>query len=236
MEMDKFGIAHMSGHYITDKLSQNTPCRGLCRDIICLMKMIIGIDEVGRGPLAGPVTVCAVFCEEKQYQKLKKSKLLPRSGKDSKKLSEKEREEYSKILKSLKNGNKFFYAITHISNKIIDQKGISHAIKFAIEKNLKSLNVNDQPRILLDGGLKAPSNFKNQKTIIKGDEKEKIIAWASILAKVSRDKIMRKSHAKYLPYNFHINKGYGTLSHRMAINKHGICDFHRVSFCKNLID
>ena len=196
------------------------------------MKYIIGIDEVGRGPLAGPVTVCAVLCEEEVYKNLKKDKTLPKVGRDSKKLSPKQREEYSEVIKR----KKIKYSIVHISNKVIDKKGVSFAIKSAIKKCLDKLEIrNLKLEIILDGGLKAPIEFKSQKTIIKGDEKEKIIAWASILAKVSRDKLMEKSHKKYPKYDFHIHKGYGTRLHRESIKKNGLSEIHRMSFCKNFV-
>ena len=86
----------------------------------------------------------------------------------------------------------------------------------------------------MDGGLKAPIEFKKQKTIIKGDEKEKIIAWASILAKVSRDALMCRLAKKYPKYGFEIHKGYGTLKHRKMIKKYGLSNVHRKSFCRSI--
>lgn len=197
------------------------------------MKIIVGIDEVGRGPLAGPVTVCAVSCDEDTYKLLKKNKTLPKLGKDSKKLKEKEREGYDVVLKDLFKLGKIKYSISHISNKIIDNKGISFALKSAISKNFKNLHLQTyNSNILLDGGLKAPTEFKNQKTIIKGDEKEKIIAWASILAKVSRDSLMCKLAKKYPKYGLELHKGYGTSKHRVALKEFGLSEIHRRSFCK----
>ena len=195
------------------------------------MKYIVGIDEVGRGPLAGPVTVGIVACEQSLYKKLKKNRRLPPLGKDSKKLSEKNREVYSKYLKYIS----VTYAVIHVSNKIIDAKGLSFAIKFAIDKGIKKLKLNPKNcEVKLDGGLRAPLEFKNQKTIIKGDEKVKIIAWASILAKVSRDNLMKKISKKYPEYNLHAHKGYGTLFHRTAIKQYGLSPLHRRTFCTRL--
>lgn len=196
------------------------------------MQKIIGIDEVGRGPLAGPVTVCAVVCDEAEYKKLKLSKLLPKSGKDSKKIKEKDREKFHKTLFTLKFEGKINFSITHVSNKIIDKKGISFAIKHAIKKNLENLNISTNSKLLLDGSLKAPENFKDQRTIIKGDEKEKIIAWASILAKVERDKLMTKISKKFPSYDFHVHKGYGTKKHLIAIKRYGVTSIHRKTWIK----
>lgn len=191
---------------------------------------IVGIDEVGRGPLAGPVTVCAVSCEEKIYKILKNDKNLPKSGKDSKKLIKEDREKYNKILKLLSIQNEISFKIIHISNKIIDSKGLSFAIKKAIKICIDNLEIKHDSKILLDGGLKAPIEFTNQKTIIKGDEKEKIIAWASILAKVSRDNLMKKISKKFPDYGFEVHKGYGTLKHRKMIKKYGLSSIHRKTF------
>ncbi len=195
------------------------------------MKTIIGIDEVGRGPLAGPVTVCVVACEEKIYKKLKNDKRLPPLGKDSKKLSPTNRQKYAKILKYIG----LAYVVVNVSNTVIDKKGISFAIKKAISLGINKLKLNPKKSlILLDGGLKAPKEFIKQKTIIKGDEKEKIIAWASILAKVSRDDLMIRTGKRYPEYGFEAHKGYGTAIHRKMLKKHGLSAFHRVTFCKNL--
>ncbi|HRH26705.1 MAG TPA: ribonuclease HII, partial [Parcubacteria group bacterium] len=196
----------------------------------------VGIDEVGRGPLAGPVTVGVVVCEEKKYKLLKNNKKLPPLGKDSKKLKEKDREKYVKVLEELKKQKVINFSVVHVSNTIIDTKGISYAIKKGIKDGFKNLKIKQRnTEVLLDGGLKAPEGFK-QKTIIKGDEKEKIIAWASILAKVSRDELMLKIGKKYPEYGLQIHKGYGTAKHRKAIQKHGVSKVHRLSFCKNIFN
>ncbi len=197
--------------------------------------MILGIDEVGKGPLGGPVSVCVVACEYKIYRKLKNSKYLPVVGKDSKKLKPEERNKFDKILKSFSKEGKIFYAVTHIGNKTIDSQGIVFAIKKAMSSSLKKLGFDAKNcRVLLDGNLKAPDEFLDQQTIIKGDEKEKIIAWASILAKVSRDKLMCQLSKKFPVYGFDSHKGYGTKGHRSLIELHGISELHRRTFCRNL--
>ncbi len=199
------------------------------------MKTVVGIDEVGRGPLAGPVTVCAVTCSEENYRLLKRNKELPLSGKDSKKLKIQDREKYDKILRALQKEGKISYAIIHVSNKIIDSKGISFAIRRATNDALQKLKLQKKDCIvLLDGGLKAPENFTKQKTIIKGDEKEKIIAWASILAKVSRDAVMCRFSLRYPVYGFAVHKGYGTQKHRLNIGQNGLSAIHRATFCRNI--
>jgi ribonuclease HII len=192
------------------------------------MKQIVGIDEVGRGPLAGPVTVCVVSCGSQMYIELKKDKNLPPIGKDSKKLSAIDREKYAKYLDYIG----LPYVVVNVANTTVDKKGISFAIRLAILRGMKKLKLNPgNCEVLLDGGLRAPSEYKNQKTIIKGDEKERIIAWASILAKVSRDALMKKMANKYPKYGFEKHKGYGTLEHRKAIKKYGLSPIHRKSFC-----
>ncbi len=196
------------------------------------MKYIVGIDEVGRGPLAGPVTICIAVCDAALYKKLGKNKNLPGSGLDSKKLNQKDREKYTKVLKQLP----LQHVVVNVSNQMIDSKGISVCIKKAISDGLKKLKLNPKEcEVLLDGGLKAPIEFAKQRTIIKGDEIEKIIAWASILAKVSRDSLMSKLDKKYPEYGFCDNKGYGTLTHKKAIKKHGLSVVHRRSFCKTVL-
>lgn len=186
---------------------------------------IIGIDEVGRGPLAGPVTVCALVlkCD---FDIIK--------FRDSKKLSAKQREVWFKQIYLWKKNGKLDFKIAFVSAGMIDKIGISKAIKKALEKSLYELKPKNSHPILLDGGLKAPVEFKNQKTIIKGDEKEVAIALASIVAKVSRDALMIKMSKKFPQYEFHLHKGYGTKLHYKKIKKHGISVIHRRSFLKNL--
>lgn len=196
------------------------------------MKYIVGIDEVGRGPLAGPVTLCAVRVEVGMYKRLQKNKNLPALGRDSKKLSKKDREKYSKILCDLALEGKLQFTIVMQNNVVIDTKGLSFATKKAISKCILTLRVRKEDQILLDGGLKAPLSFTNQKTIIKGDEKHPVIAWASILAKVHRDNYMTKMAKKYPEYGFEKHVGYGTKMHRDAIQKHGPSSIHRKSFLR----
>lgn len=191
---------------------------------------IVGIDEVGRGPLAGPVTLGA--CVVHVSLTRKNFKLI----KDSKKLTSQSREVwYQKMLELQKEG-KINFALASISPKQIDTKGLSWAIKTALERSIEVLNLNPKTTmVLLDGGLKAPKIFKYQKTIIKGDEKEFSISLASIAAKVTRDREMTKLAKKYPVYGFEVHKGYGTLKHRAAIKKHGPSKIHRMSFLRSLL-
>lgn len=202
------------------------------------METVVGIDEVGRGPLAGPITVCVVACEKSFYSHLRRNKNLPPKGKDSKLSTEQERKNYSKVLHSFMPkgfSNNIRYSISHVSNSVIDKKGLTFATNLAIKRCLDKLNL--APRnctLLLDGGLRAPTQFKNQKTIIKGDQKERIISWASILGKVRRDALMCRLSKKYPRYGLKLHKGYGTEEHRDAILKYGLSKIHRTTFCKLL--
>lgn len=187
-------------------------------------KWHIGIDEAGRGPLAGPVSVGAVMVKSDFDFSIFKNL------KDSKKLSESKREEFFEVI-----NKKIKYKVVMVSNKVIDKKGISFAIKFAIKSLLKKLNPNiKNTKIFLDGSLKAPKEF-TQETIIKGDEKIPCISLASIMAKVTRDRHMKKISNKYPAFNFDIHKGYGTKRHIEAIKKHGPSELHRKSFISRII-
>jgi len=209
------------------------------------MKYVIGIDEAGRGPLAGPVSVGIFGAEEKMGKWLLKN-VFQNKLRDSKKLSPQKREEIYKKFCLLKKENKISFSVSHVSNKTIDEKGISYATKLGIKKCLKKINLtpNPSPRsrrgekneliIRLDGLLKAPPEFKNQKTIIKGDEKDVFIACASIVAKVLRDRLMCRLALKYPLYALQIHKGYGTKLHYSLLRKHGLSEIHRKSFCQNL--
>lgn len=189
-------------------------------------KYIIGIDEVGRGPIAGPVTVGAVLLPVgfswKDFEGLR----------DSKKLTEKSREVWFSKVSEMKD---ISYKVTSVSEKYIDSCGIVSAIQKALCLSLKKLNVDPKKcLVLLDGGLHAPKEFIYQKTIIKGDEKECTIALASVMAKVTRDRKMVQFSEKYPGYGFDTHKGYGTKKHYEGIKKHGICELHRISFLKKL--
>ncbi|MEI8249503.1 MAG: ribonuclease HII [Candidatus Taylorbacteria bacterium] len=193
------------------------------------MKYTIGIDEVGRGPIAGPVAVGAfVFLKPE-------AKKLFRGVKESKQLSEKQREIWFKIIQEATRVGLVDFHVTFQSEKIIDTKGLSYAIKKALSTSLDMLvsKAKAYPRqclVLLDGSLKAPAEYINQETIIKGDEKEMVIALASICAKVLRDRKMNIQAKKYPKYGFDVHKGYGTKKHYQAIKKYGILSIHRVTW------
>ncbi len=189
-----------------------------------IFKWQIGIDEAGRGPLAGPVSVGAVTVPSNFDFSIFKNL------KDSKKLSEAKREEFFEVIKE-----KIKYEVVMVSNKIIDKKGISYAIKFSIKTLLEKLNPNiKNTKVFLDGSLKAPEEF-TQETIVKGDEKIPAISLASIMAKVTRDRYMKKISKKYSLFDFHVHKGYGTKKHIQAIKTYGPCDLHRKTFISRII-
>ena len=184
---------------------------------------IIGIDEVGRGSLAGPVVVagvCLKNCDKK----------ILRGIKDSKKLTPKRREEWFGFLA----GHPCIdWSVAKVYPRVIERINISRAA------NLAALRLNKNfpqktPRIFLDGGLILPKKIPH-KTIIKGDEKVSVIAAASIVAKVIRDRIMVRLHKKYPQYGFAVHKGYATKLHRRAIKKFGPAPIHRKSFLTKII-
>lgn len=190
---------------------------------------LIGVDEVGRGSIAGPVAVGVfVFLN-------KKAKRIFRGVKESKQLTEKRREEWFTIIGKTKKEGQTDFHVSFQSKKTIDTKGISYAIKKALNDSLDGLcsrigtNIS-RLHVLLDGGLKASPKYKNQKTIIRGDEKKIVIALASICAKVARDKKMISFGKEYPRYGFEIHKGYGTKRHYEAIRKYGPCPLHRLTF------
>jgi ribonuclease HII len=184
---------------------------------------IVGIDEAGRGPLAGPVAVGAV--------RMKKGGEKALLGiKDSKKLSEGARLSWFKIAEEAKRSGEIDFAVSLVSERMIDKKGISFAINLGIKRCLDKLRAKESDIVFLDGSLHAPEEFVHQETIIKGDEKVAVISLASICAKVTRDRYMQRMSKKYPEYGFEIHKGYGTKRHMDAINKYGKKDIHRLSF------
>ena len=178
------------------------------------------IDEVGRGPFAGPVVACAV--------------ILPKDCdilylNDSKKLSEKKREELFTEIKE----KAVSYGIGIVSEKVIDEINILNATYEAMRQAINNLTV--KPDILLNDAVTIPGVDIKQVPIIKGDAKSASIAAASIVAKVTRDHMMEEFDLIYPGYEFHKNKGYGTKAHRDALKKIGPCEIHRRTFIKNHI-
>jgi ribonuclease HII len=188
-------------------------------------KIIVGVDEAGRGPIAGPVSVGAFMFLDFSARR------FFGDARDSKKLSEKKREEiFERIVKYSRTGH-IRYAVFMSSASHIDRRGIVSGIKKALVRCLDSLEIEpEKVQILLDGSLRAPEKFSDQKTIIKGDDKIKEISLASICAKVMRDRHMIKIARKYPEYGLEIHKGYGTRGHYEAIKKNGPSKIHRKSF------
>lgn len=191
------------------------------------IKFLIGIDEVGRGPLAGPVAVGVAVATPLTIIKFKKIK-------ESKQLSRAQREEwYEKICEK---ESEIQFTVSFVSAQMVDKKGINPSIRSALARGLKKLSADPKRvRVLLDGGLRAPAEYINQETIIRGDTKETIIAIASVVAKVERDRLMLRMHKKYPAYGFDRHVGYGTRVHMAAIQKHGLSSIHRISYCGNVI-
>ena len=195
---------------------------------------LIGIDEVGRGPLAGPITVAAVAVPFMEPEAWNMKQAFFAGIRDSKKLTVLQRQSWNKKIRK-----EILYTISSVSCGVIDKRGISYAARVAVARCLKKLSktcfmFHDSCYVILDGGLAAPLEYKNQQTIIKGDEKVPVIAAASIIAKVHRDRYMTRLYKKYPLYGFEKHKGYGTKMHTEAILKNGLSEIHRKSFCKNL--
>lgn len=190
------------------------------------MKCIVGVDEVGRGPIAGPVSVGVVVVSSRSV--LRKFSNV----RDSKQLSSKQRQEWYERIQKTKRSGLLDYYVSHTSPSRIDTIGITQSIRVTLARCLKRLRVPTvSSKIYLDGGLYAPKTFLRQTTIIKGDEIEPIIALASIVAKVERDKRMTHYYARMYPnYGFEFHKGYGTKEHYIRLERHGLSPIHRTSF------
>lgn len=197
------------------------------------VKYIVGIDEVGRGPIAGPVCVAAFKLSLADYmsfvEKAKEEIKIP--IRDSKKLNKKQREAWFEYLKVAKAEGLCDFSTSFVSSEMIDKFGISKCIKKALAESLNKLKVGPKEvKVLLDGGLHAPEEYINQETIIKGDELHPVISMASVVAKVSRDKVMFDYSKTYSQYGFDKHVGYGTKFHYEAIKKHGQTPIHRKTF------
>ena len=194
-----------------------------------LYQQVIGIDEVGRGPLAGPVVVCAFFLDDVAR--------LPQKIQDSKKLSIKRRQSLNEVLV-----REFKYAISVVSNNEIDEINILQATHIAmrdayakLEQNIKK-EFGNSVIVLIDGkDNPLKSIAMESKAIIQGDSKSYAVACASIIAKVYRDNLMQELSKMYPQYGWERNAGYGTKEHIKAIYKYGLTPYHRISFIKNIL-
>ena len=191
-------------------------------------KIIIGIDEAGRGPLAGPVVACAAVLKnhESAIMNHKNFDLV----RDSKTLSGKQREKiYAFICEN------FHIGVGICNHETIDRINILEASFLAMKKAVSDLGTKIKIRdarhiLILDGNKKIPNLSQEQRAIVNGDRVVKSISAASIIAKVTRDKIMMQMHDKYPQYQFDRHKGYGTKLHMDGLRKYGPCDIHRKSF------
>lgn len=184
-------------------------------------KYICGVDEAGRGPLAGPVCAAAVILpEDCEIEGLN----------DSKKISEKKRE----LLYDIIIEKAVAYSIAYGTLEEIEQYNILEATYLAMNRAIDGLSVKSD-FALIDGN-RVPKNITVPcETVIKGDSKSYSIAAASILAKVTRDRLLLEYDEKYPQYGFASHKGYGTKAHYEAIAQHGVCEVHRLSFLKNVL-
>ena len=182
---------------------------------------ICGVDEAGRGPLAGPVCAAAV--------------ILPAGAvieglDDSKKLTEKKRERLYDIIKQ----TAVAYSVAYGTLEEIETVNILEATYLAMNRAIEGLNV--KPDFALIDGNRVPRGIKIPcDTIVKGDSKSMSVAAASVLAKVTRDRLMLEYDKKYPEYNFKKHKGYGTKEHTELIKQYGPCEIHRLSFLKNIL-
>jgi ribonuclease HII len=183
--------------------------------------LLAGIDEAGRGPLAGPVVAAAVIFKKDTFIE---------GVNDSKKITSKQREVLSELIKK----QSLSYAFGIVNHKTIDRINILQATLKAMKTAFNKLDENVD-LILIDGNKSFVSSVPI-KTIIKGDSKSFSIAAASILAKVKRDEIMRKASLKFPQYFWETNKGYGTKQHIEAIKKHGYTQLHRISFLTKILN
>jgi ribonuclease HII len=195
-----------------------------------MTEWLIGVDEAGRGPLAGPVSVGAVAVPP-GFDVLAE---LP-EVRDSKQLSRQKREAiYDEAIRRSVRGDLKF-VVTFSSHTYIDHAGITRAVRKAVWSGVRSLGDSEDSTVLLDGLLHAPKAYR-QWTVTKGDVRVPVISLASIFAKVERDRLMEALSARYPEYGFERHKGYGTQEHLKLLKRYGISDIHRRTFCKQIVN
>jgi ribonuclease HII len=194
------------------------------------MRFVLGVDEAGRGPLAGPVAVGVVAVAE-DFDILAS---FPGVN-DSKKLTEKAREKLFLLLEDFVERGMVNYHVELVSANHIDTKGLTHAVRFGVERGVRKLLQDpSEGRVYLDGLLKAPDEYE-QETVIKGDSLIPAIMLASVAAKVTRDRYMAELARDYPEYGFEKHKGYGTKDHYAAITKFGPSEIHRQLFLRKFL-
>ncbi|MDE2212938.1 MAG: ribonuclease HII [Patescibacteria group bacterium] len=194
-----------------------------------MARILIGIDEAGRAPLAGPVSVGFVAVPEK-FDVLKE---FP-GVRDSKKLSPERREALYELLLTRAHNGDVRFCVRFSSHKYIDRFGITKAVYRAIKSGVQALAPQpEDTHILLDGLLHAPRQY-SQETVIHGDDLIPLISLASIVAKVRRDHLMERMSRLFPGYGFSKHKGYPTKEHYKTIEHNGLCDIHRRSFCSKV--
>lgn len=197
---------------------------------------IVGIDEVGRGPVAGPVATCTVWFHKDNEERLQE--LLPGMN-DSKKVHVNKRRAFAKLAQDLQDEGILNYTIQYASAQEIDELGIMPCLHRCIERSMriaKKDGIEPTDFVYLDGSLKAPRTYYKQKTVIGGDGKIFAISLASVIAKVARDEIMEEYGMSHPQYGFEQHKGYGTKEHMKMIREHGLSTLHRKTFLKKYID
>jgi len=190
------------------------------------MQWLVGVDEAGRGPLAGPVAVGVVAVSPRSDL----GKMFPGLN-DSKQLTEEKREEIYKEALARARAGDIKLCVRFSTALYIDTFGVTRAVRRGVWSGVRSLAQPQSSFVKLDGLLKAPPEYA-QETIIKGDALEPVISLASVVAKVRRDRLMRAYAKKHPHYGFEQHKGYGTAKHQAAIEEFGLCALHRKTFCK----
>jgi len=185
---------------------------------------VIGIDEVGMGCLAGPVVVCAVALSQDFYDHVG-----PRLAgvRDSKLMSESQREAVAAALRSTPG---FQYRISLCQPATIDRLNIYQAARHAMRRTVRNLGHDKHGHVLIDGNKTIQGLELPQRAVIKGDQKVFAIACASVMAKVHRDRMMKRYARRYPGYDFEVHKGYGTPKHLARLAELGPCELHRKSF------
>ena len=187
------------------------------------LPIIAGIDEAGRGPLCGPVFASCCVVNKEFY---------PKDADDSKKISESKREKIFSNILELEKDKKLFFGIGTSSVDEIENLNIRNATKLAMKRAYLNLleKYNIKVDVVIVDGNFIPDIDVKADYVIKGDQKSISIAVASIIAKVSRDNLLRQMDLEFPQYMWRKNKGYGTKEHMEAIKKYGICKYHRKSF------